>query len=964
MIAAQRRRGELLAAAVEHARHILPSQAPIRVFVHHNTLHALEDLPFDEAVLRGAELYGTEPYESEEAFGAHLRAGRITSEDIREVVDEEGFSGDRLLPGGPSVRSLRALRLSHPLERVQGPALRWLLDEGGALERFHDGVAGEARDAVRASAARALGAASVDGRRALVALWDCLEPHAPAASAPAPGPRPRDRVLASHGVDVDELTHPLLIRVCGAFVDQGLAYWPMPGRDRGLLAAFRGLYGRPLAPPDPWLSGLAEELVEAAGRSGEETALDALDALGVPESRWADVVEATLLALKGWAGMIAQLEDRPDRAPVAAPPARLVDFLALALTLEARAVRHVLVTREPVDRLRPRAPDLALAYEGFVLAQLAGVGPAALSEPAHARAWLADVSRFDSHARRRLWHRAYERRHRRGVLDALLAHGRLGVPELGPPRVQALFCIDEREESLRRHLEEADPTLETIGYAGFYGVPMAYEGLTDVQPTPLCPVTVRPKHVVVEQAIEEAAGRASAARRGVVGRVRHGSHVGSQTFVRGGVLSATVGLAAAVPLVGRVLFPRLSERLAHAADHAASHPPATRLRIERHPDDAFREDGLLPGFTVEEMVGIVRDVLRTSGLEGRLAPLVIVVGHGSSSLNNPHEAAHDCGATGGGRGGPNARAFAAMANHPAVRRRLEAGGAPIPEESWFVGAYHNTCDDRVDWYDLDLVPETHRDELERCQAQFDHARRLDAHERCRRFESAPLDIEPRRALAHVEARAVDLGEPRPEYGHATNAVCIVGRRQHTRGLFLDRRAFLVSYDPTRDPDGAVLGPLLASVGPVGAGINLEYYFSFVDPDGYGSGTKLPHNVTGLVGVMNGHASDLRTGLPWQMVEIHEPVRLLTIVEAKPELLGRLLDKHPGVARVVRNGWIQLAAWDPLGDRMWVFEDGELAPYQPRSRTLRSVETSMDHYRGRRDHLGVVRVEAALRGEAS
>jgi hypothetical protein len=359
------------------------------------------------------------------------------------------------------------------------------------------------------------------------------------------------------------------------------------------------------------------------------------------------------------------------------------------------------------------------------------------------------------------------------------------------------------------------------------------------------------------------------------------------------------------------------------------------------------------------MAAIVAKVLTTIGMEGNLCPLVLIVGHGSSSLNNPHEAAHDCGATGGGRGGPNARAFAQMANDARVRERLRARNLVIPESTRFVGAYHNTCDDSMTYYDQDLLPPQFLEALADVKNAFAHACRLDAHERCRRFESAPLDLTPESALIHAEAHAYDLAQPRPEYGHATNAVCIVGRRERTRGLFLDRRAFLVSYDPTRDPTAAILGALLRSVGPVGAGINLEYYFSFVDPTGYGSGTKLPHNIVGLIGVMDGHASDLRTGLPWQMVEIHEPVRLLTIVETKIEMLERVLAQEAGLANLVNNAWIQLVAWDPDSDALAVYEKGHFVPYVTENPAIAVVDRSMDFYAGRRGHLSPAHVRAGL-----
>jgi len=168
----------------------------------------------------------------------------------------------------------------------------------------------------------------------------------------------------------------------------------------------------------------------------------------------------------------------------------------------------------------------------------------------------------------------------------------------------------------------------------------------------------------------------------------------------------------------------------------------------------------------------------------------------------------------------------------------------------------------------------------------------------------------------VQGRADDLAQPRPEYGHATNAFCVIGRRTRTRGLFLDRRAFLVSYDPTRDDDGAILARIMAAVVPVVAGINLEYYFSYVDPTGYGCGTKLPHNVTSLLGVMDGAQSDLRTGLPWQMVEIHEPTRLAMVVEGTRDRLRQVVEGNPAIERLVRQRWIWLACLDAESGTLW------------------------------------------------
>jgi uncharacterized protein YbcC (UPF0753/DUF2309 family) len=386
-------------------------------------------------------------------------------------------------------------------------------------------------------------------------------------------------------------------------------------------------------------------------------------------------------------------------------------------------------------------------------------------------------------------------------------------------------------------------------------------------------------------------------------------------------------------------------------DRVVQPPPVTRLVLERTADPPGPQAGHV-GYRLDEMVAIVERMLRDAGLVSRFGRLVVVMGHGSSSLNNPHEPAHDCGACGGARGGPNARAFAQMANDRRIRSRIAQQGIRLPDETHFIGAYHNTCDESVQYFDLDDLPPSHRAEFAWVQARIDEARRRNAHERCRRFDSAELSLTTEAALRHVEGRAEDLSQVRPEYGHATNAVVFVGRRSRTRGLFLDRRNFLTSYDPTLDdPERTVLTRILQAAIPVCAGINLEYYFSVVDPTGYGCGTKLPHNVTSLLGVMDGAASDLRPGLPWQMVEIHEPVRCLFIIETSPEALDRILDRNPALGKLCRNGWLQLATLDPDSSTIHVYERGEFRVYAPESNSLPVVASSIDWYRGWRDHLG-------------
>jgi uncharacterized protein YbcC (UPF0753/DUF2309 family) len=399
------------------------------------------------------------------------------------------------------------------------------------------------------------------------------------------------------------------------------------------------------------------------------------------------------------------------------------------------------------------------------------------------------------------------------------------------------------------------------------------------------------------------------------------------------------------------VFPWLSSRWRRVRETSTA-AERTRLLLDR--TDSPPPIGKYAGFTVREMADIVRRLIEDVGLKDRLSPLVLVLGHGSVSLNNPHESAHDCGACGGGRGGPNARAFAQMANDPRVRQLLASEGIVIGEGTWFVGGQRNTCNNDVTIFDDDLIPEWCRPIFERAKAAIDEARQREAHERCRRFDAAPSWYPPLAALAHVEGRAADLAQPRPEYGHATNAFCIIGRRSRSRGLFLDRRAFLVSYDPTQD-EGAILSRILAAVVPVVAGISLEYYFSYVDPTGYGCGTKLPHNVTSLLGVMDGAQSDLRTGLPWQMVEIHEPARLAIVVEAPVERLSRALRENPAVERLVRNRWIWIASLDPHSGALAEWRPGGFVPHVPEHLLPVVTGQSSDWYQGKRGFLPPVAI---------
>lgn len=1013
-----------IADAVQAARAFLPQQGPLDTFVAQNPVGFLESEPFEQAMVTAAKQLQAEPYLAETEYRDALACGRITAADIDAVLAAEHAVRplDHVVCNGKlSLWSLHRILLLHPVCRESDAGARWALTERDLVERLRDDLPPDVRwhmlsdtlatpggdenvaaDPVFRSLDDAAAHAAVvdrtqpfgqpdDERLVSNELWHaCIAAVAQAGTPLLPSRPPvrhRDLVCAVQpAIDTDALVHPLLIRWCAAFLDQGVARWPMPGRDRGLLEAVALSWSRGVWRGEEWAQGIPAALKATHGSTATDVVARELLRLGVPESDWHEFVRDTLLALRGWAGMIRQLEDRPELAQVVRLDARIIDFLALRLICDRVAAEWAAMKlrsprarrQEPADErslgglwteLRDHYPPrrspgtLARALLLHQVSQLAGLTPddiRGLDDNELVRFEHA-IASFDGLTRRRLLHLAYERRYRTTLLDALTVHGSIQpTPPPATPRVQAVFCMDERCESFRRHLEELGPAYETFGTAGFFGVPMAFRGIDDWHPVSLCPIVMKPVHSVVEvPAI--GAERHSSARRGMARAVtllRAVVTSASLSSVRGGLVATLFGALATIPLVARVLFPRLATRMFPRGSGMSGTRGGTRLLLERVAD-ATAMDGLPPGFDVVTMAQCVRGLLVDIGISSRLARMVAIVGHGSTSSNNPHESAYHCGACGGRPGGANARALALMANDARVRRQLLQWGIAVPEHTHFIGGMLDTCTNELTWYDEPLVPESHVEDLRRLAATSRQVSAADAHERCRRFDSVPLDITPAAALAHVSSRAADMAQVRPELGHATNAVCLIGRRSRSRGLFLDRRSFLVSYDPTADGDRDILARTLAGVCPVASGINLAYYFSRVDRLRFGCGTKLPHNITGLLGVMDGHASDLRTGLPWQTVEIHEPVRLLVVVDAEPDDILAAADRTPAIRRLFDNRWMQLAAWSPSSGEVFVYDGRAFLPHACEFATLPVVDRSVAWYGGKRGNVGPAQVLAAL-----
>jgi hypothetical protein len=1019
--------GEQLRHALEHAAHLLPDQAPLEVFVHHNTLHALQHLPFHAALRVAHAQYGARVYREEAAPRRDLAHGRIKASELDRELDryfvQRALDPAEEIGGLCSRRSLYALALRIDLAPPTRAALRWRVRE----EQFDRHLSAMSPDAARAlvtrgqaylrefvaGASRAelarqfLGPSGVPermperyaiplDRRAILrelerdpeplvagSMWQRCRvlgracPRAGLAIEPPSGLVHRDKILARTGVDVWADVHLELFEWAAAYLDEGLAYWPMPRREAGF---YRGVSELLCAGGHvkAWLRRAARRFADLRARDAtpDQAMVLALGALGVEPKDVEDYVVRLLRATPGFAGMFSRLERHPHERDSEAPPTSLAEFCAVRLVLEWAALEQAAVDHQLGDlrELEVMAtaqadaphPDAHAAYRLFIVAQKLELSPARLDglAPEQAGELLRALDEFDELERGRVFLEAYERRYRTQILDAMR--------ELRPadprervvrPSGQYVTCIDDREESFRRHIEEVDPRAETFGAAGSFGLAIDYRGMDAGGHISLAPVGVRPRHEIVECPLpgESVVSDARAGQRRRLGLVLHQFFFASRSGFRGALASLLLGPFAWLLSGFRVMAPRLSMRVLDRVNELLFPMPRTRLTNAESGTAGTR--GLARGYTFEEQSDRVYALLESIGLRESFAPLVCLFAHGSTSLNNPHEAAYDCGACGGHRGGPTARLLASFANDPRVRAKVAQRGITIPDDTWFIAGEHGTSTDSVVLYDLDLVPAASARALAHVREVLDEARARNGHERARKFEMAALTGGVRAGLRHVEGRAAHLGESRPEYGHCTNAICIVGRRSLTRGLFLDRRAFLVSYDPEHDGDNAVLDRLMAIAGPVGVGINLEYYFSFVDSQRFGCGSKLPHNICAYVGVLNGTTGDLRTGLPQQMTEIHEPMRLLVIVEATTQALIELTGRQPIIAELVTRGWIQLVSVDPESGAMQLFEDGAFVACEDPPAPLPSVPSSAAYFAGSRDFLPPARVLAAFGGRS-
>ena len=730
-----------------------------------------------------------------------------------------------------------------------------------------------------------------------------------------PDDKPRDTAgdrVGRTDVATVRAVSQLVAAWCGVFVDEAGVPWPMPRREQGFFRAWRELAPhdrrlRRLAGPIgmQWLGQLPDQPVEALAAS--------LDSLGVEGDR-VEVLREHLGRLPGWAGY-ARWHDEWAGSDHHRPPLRLVDLLAVQVAATAAAA-HGAPAQPPPQRQEQEVEKL---LEQRVAAVLDALG--STSEDPHVSPAVRGVlQQVPPPVRKSMWLEAQEGNFR----DRLL--GLLSRPDPGPatepPEVQATFCIDARSEGLVRHLQECGP-YDTFGFAGFFGIPVRWRALGSTESQPRCPPLLTPAHEVAEQPLvpDGALGYLTAQRAAGAGHEAFHASKGSL----GGpfALAEAAGYLMGPAAAARTLAPGLVHRLRRLASRRVA-PPPTRPAVEA-------EHGNGSGMTLEERVSFAQSVVRTMGLT-RFARLIVLCGHGSFNVNNPHASSYDCGACGGAPGGPSARLAVAILNDPGVRAGLKGRDIAVPDDTLFVAAQHDTPSDVVTVLDREAVPESH----ERLVAAFERDIAL-AGERLARERARRLPGDPRK----VRVRGRDWAQVRPEWGLAGNAAFVVGPRSMTAGLDLACRVFLHSYDAEGDREGSALETIMTAPLVVGQWISAQYYFSAVDPDQFGAGDKTLHNPVGGIGVVLGEGGDLQVGLPAQAVGVgdrrmHEPLRLLAVIQAPLERTEAIIERNKVLQELIGGKWMTVVGRSH-GDDDWSIRSpgGTWLPWHP-------ADDSVDH----------------------
>lgn len=910
---------------VNEASVVIAHYWPMTGFVHHNPIRNLEIYPFHEAVQVAERFTGGRGYLTNHQFRQLIKSGRISLSQVDEAI-RSVCKDDVIEISGRKVSQFDVLR-SHLLLGITAPSddtLEALVDGSNRLDNEVLLIAQDSsKETLPAIGECTLSNSEIRKLAEQINLEEELPDEADCIG--------KDMTLltwcdkAFHK-ELEWLVNKELIKWCGAFLDEGHGSWAMPCRDKGFYSAWKTLASMEWSP-----CGIenSQEKIKALPDAAEDALLEHLDALKIPQDIRKDYLSHQLTSLCGWASFINWRQEHSEYPWQETNPVDLVQYLAVRLFYEREMVNQTCRDEASLEgnfdsivsyaREKDKATledrkanhKLASAWKLATLSNALRISSkdmiAAQSSQVHRLLeWLDE---FPESAHGPIWLRAYEAGYQEDLIEKLREQISSEKEQKESPRplAQLMFCIDVRSEPFRRNLESVG-NYDTIGFAGFFGIPMRCKALDQYHETDQLPAIVAPKYLVHEVARDEESLKKHKKEIGRLKTIYEMLRDMKFHVLTPFVMVESLGWLFGFQLFGRTLIPRTYRKWRKNTHKSMAPPISTEMTVDRTDDDL--------GLTEEEQAAQIEGALKTMGLVDNFGRLVIVAGHTSTSDNNPYEAALNCGACGGNSGKPNARLFAAMANKPSIREHLAKNGVEVPEDTHFIGAVHDTTTDAVDLFDLEDLPESHKGDVEQLKKDLKEAKAKTNYERCTKLPGIAENPSAETVAKEIGRRAGDWSETRPEWGLAGNAAFIIGGRTMTKELNLEGRAFLNSHDYRVDDEkgslltGIILGPMV-----VGQWINAEHYFSATDTEVYGSGSKIYHNVVGRIGIMSGPQSDLRTGLAWQSMMdgekvYHEPLRITVVIEAPRERIHNIFESDETLKQLRDHEWIHLVSIEP------------------------------------------------------
>ena len=659
---------------------------------------------------------------------------------------------------------------------------------------------------------------------------------------------------------------------CASWFDQGQARW-RPTHATSLYAAWQEIASHDNGPSMlTGITGIAGRIAALPAQHGELISF-VCRALKIEADEYKAYFTALLLSVNGWAAWCAYLRWQAGQ-------------------------------QEQLDDHLEQLLAIRLAWE-WVLADCAA-DQVLLGEWRTAR---RSPSQPIDESPAWVWQDALEISWQQQVSQGLLQPAPPAPVQPVRPAMQAVFCIDVRSEPMRRALEASAPSIRTHGFAGFFGLPIEYLPFAGSTARPQLPGLLAPQLRVASEAdTPEATADLLGKRSFRLGFSQ--AWEGFRTTASSGFgFVETAGLGYAWKLLRSSMPQKVASGTIPGTDSDGLQAGEyARLRP------------VIGGMALDDSIGLAAGVLGAMSMRDGFAPLVLLIGHGSQTTNNPHAAGLDCGACCGQTGEVNARVLAGLLNRSDIRAGLLAKGMALPADTRFVAGLHNTTTDEVTLLDTQDMQASHGAALAEARQWL-----VQAGQRIRAERAPALGLAPQSPEVLVDAlrqRAGDWSQVRPEWGLANNAGFIAAPRSRTQHLNLQGRSFLHDYSYADDAGYGVLELILTAPVVVAHWINMQYYASTVDNRRWGSGNKVLHNVVGAnIGVFEGNGGDLRIGLPMQSLHdganwVHTPLRLSVWIEAPRDAIASIVNRHEKVAQLVGGGWLYLLCIEPHDGKIY------------------------------------------------